>query len=132
MHIDHIGIAVQDITESNETFTKLLGKPPLKEELVDNQHVKVSFFQAGASKLELLQATSPESPIANYLAKNKPGVHHIAFKVDDVQFAAKKLESEGFEIITKTPQKGADNKLVVFLHPRSTNGVLVELCQEIK
>jgi methylmalonyl-CoA/ethylmalonyl-CoA epimerase len=132
MQLDHIGIAVEDITESNKLFTKLLGKPPIKEEMVASQQVKVSFFDSGESKLELLQPTGQESPIAKFLAKNKPGVHHIAFKVMDVHSAAKEMEAAGFEVITKPPKKGADNKLVVFLHPKTTNGVLVELCQEIK
>ncbi len=132
MKLDHIGIAVEDITESNKLFAKLLGKQPLKEEDVISQHVKVSFFDAGESKLELLQATGSESPIAKFLIKNKPGVHHVAFKVTDIHEAAKEMEAEGFEVITKPPKKGADNKLVVFLHPKTTNGVLVELCQEIE
>ncbi|MGM0944285.1 MAG: methylmalonyl-CoA epimerase [Bacteroidota bacterium] len=130
--IEHIGIAVADLEESNVLFTKLLGKAHFKTETVEGEAVETSFFQVGETKVELLQATKPESAIAKYLEKKKPGVHHIAFDVEDIHAEVTRLKGEGFEILNETPKEGADNKLVVFLHPRSTNGVLVELCQERK
>lgn len=130
--IEHIGIAVADLEESNALFTKLLGKAHFKIETVEGEAVETSFFQVGETKVELLQATKPESAIAKYLEKKKPGVHHIAFDVEDIHAEVTRLKGEGFEILNETPKEGADNKLVVFLHPRSTNGVLVELCQERK
>ncbi|SDD08551.1 methylmalonyl-CoA epimerase [Algoriphagus faecimaris] len=130
--IEHIGIAVADLEESNALFAKLLGKVHFKTETVEGEAVETSFFQVGETKVELLQATKPESAIAKYLEKKKPGVHHIAFDVEDIHSEVTRLKGEGFEILNETPKEGADNKLVVFLHPRSTNGVLVELCQERK
>lgn len=130
--IEHIGIAVQDLDESNALFAKLLGRKHFKSEMVEGEAVETSFFQVGETKVELLQATRPESAIAKYLEKKSPGVHHIAFDVEDIDAEVKRLKSEGFEILNEIPKEGADNKLVVFLHPRSTNGVLVELCQEKK
>jgi methylmalonyl-CoA/ethylmalonyl-CoA epimerase len=130
--IEHIGIAVKDLEKSNELFTKLLGKEQFKTEMVEGEKVATSFFQVGETKVELLQATDPSSPIAKYLEKKSEGVHHIAFDVEDILVEVKRLKDEGFEILNETPKLGADNKLVVFLHPRSTNGVLVELCQERK
>ena len=129
--IEHIGIAVQDLEESNALFAKLLGKAHFKTELVEGEAVETSFFQVGETKVELLQATNPNSAIAKYLEKKKPGVHHIAFDVENIEAEVERLKGEGFEILNETPKQGADNKLVVFLHPRSTNGVLVELCQEV-
>ena len=129
--IDHIGIAVHDIEESNALFEKLLGVAPYKQEEVKSENVLTSFFHAGPNKIELLQATHEDSAIAKYLEKKKPGVHHIAFSVDDIKAEMKRLEEEGFVLLNKKPKKGADNKWVCFLHPRSSNGVLVELCQEI-
>ncbi|WP_297336942.1 methylmalonyl-CoA epimerase [Algoriphagus sp.] len=130
--IEHIGIAVQDLHESNALFAKLLGKKHFKTERVEGEAVETSFFQVGETKVELLQATRPESAIAKYLEKKSPGVHHIAFDVEDIQAEVARLKAEGFEILNETPKEGADNKLVVFLHPRTTHGVLVELCQEKK
>ncbi|GAA0878661.1 methylmalonyl-CoA epimerase [Algoriphagus jejuensis] len=127
--IEHIGIAVADLEKSNALFEKLLGKANFKTETVEGEGVETSFFQVGETKIELLQATRPDSPIAKYLEKKSEGVHHIAFDVEDIHAEVGRLKEAGFEILNETPKQGADNKLVVFLHPRSTNGVLVELCQ---
>lgn len=127
--IEHIGIAVADLEKSNELFTRLLGIKHYKTESVEGEGVETSFFQVGDTKVELLQASRPDSPIAKYLEKKSEGVHHIAFDVEDIHAEIKRLKEAGFEILNETPKKGADNKIVVFLHPRSTNGVLVELCQ---
>lgn len=127
--IEHIGIAVADLEKSNELFARLLGKTPFKTETVAGEGVETSFFQVGETKVELLQATRPDSPIAKYLERKSEGVHHIAFDVEDIHAEVIRLKEAGFEILNETPKQGADNKLVVFLHPRSTNGVLVELCQ---
>ncbi len=131
IRIDHIGIAVRDLTESNELFRKLLGSPHYKTELVESEHVTTSFFQIGASKIELLVATDPESPIAKFIEKRGEGMHHIAFEVADIRAEMTRLEAEGFIPLNREPKRGADNKLVVFLHPKSSNGVLVELCQTV-
>lgn len=128
--IEHIGIAVKDLEKSNELFRKILGKEYFKTEIVEGEGVETSFFQVGETKVELLQATRPDSPIAKYLEKKSEGIHHIAFDVEDILAEVARLKAEGFEILNETPKEGADNKLVVFLHPRSTNGVLVELCQD--
>lgn len=128
--IEHIGIAVADLEKSNELFARLLGKSHFKTELVEGEGVETSFYQIGGTKVELLQATSPDSPIAKFIDRKSEGVHHIAFDVKDILAEVERLKAEGFEILNETPKLGADNKLVVFLHPRSTNGVLVELCQE--
>lgn len=128
--IEHIGIAVADLEKSNELFARLLGKSHFKTELVEGEGVETSFYQIGDTKVELLQATSPDSPIAKFIDRKSEGVHHIAFDVKDILAEVERLKAEGFEILNETPKLGADNKLVVFLHPRSTNGVLVELCQE--
>lgn len=130
--IEHIGIAVADLEKSNQLFTRLLGKEQYKTESVEGEGVETSFFQVGDTKVELLQASRPDSPIAKYLEKKSEGVHHIAFDVEDIHAEVKRLKEAGFEILNETPKQGADNKIVVFLHPRSTNGVLVELCQEKK
>ncbi|MFC4874759.1 methylmalonyl-CoA epimerase [Negadavirga shengliensis] len=132
MKIEHIGVAVKDIRVSNNLFEKLLGSPPYKEEEVSSEKVITSFFESGDVKIELLQATSPDSPIAKFLEKRAEGIHHIAFEVDDIGKEVERLKEEGFEILNDVPKHGADHKLVVFLHPKSTNGVLVELCQEKK
>ncbi len=129
--IEHIGIAVADLEKSNALFARLLGKEHFKTELVEGEGVETSFFQLGETKVELLQATREDSPIAKFIERKSEGVHHIAFDVEDIQAEVERLKAEGFEILNETPKLGADNKLVVFLHPRSTNGVLVELCQEI-
>ncbi len=128
--IEHIGIAVNDLEKSNQLFAKLLGKEHFKTEVVEGEAVETSFFQVGETKVELLQATNDSSAIAKYLTKKSEGVHHIAFDVEDINQEVARLKSEGFEILNEIPKEGADNKLVVFLHPKSTNGVLVELCQE--
>lgn len=130
--IEHIGIAVKNIQESNKLFSALFNKKPYKQEEVKSEHVITSFFETGESKIELLQATDPESAIAKFIEKKGEGIHHIAFDVSNIKEELERLEKEGFTIITKEPKKGADNKLVAFLHPKSTNGVLIELCQEIR
>jgi methylmalonyl-CoA/ethylmalonyl-CoA epimerase len=128
--IEHIGIAVADLEKSNELFKNLLGKAHFKTEKVEGEGVETSFFQVGETKVELLQATRSDSPIAKYIDRKSEGVHHIAFAVEDILAEVARLKEAGFEILNETPKEGADNKLVVFLHPRSTNGVLIELCQE--
>ncbi len=130
--IEHIGIAVKNIEESNILFEKLLGVPAYKSEEVLSEGVLTSFFQTGTNKIELLMATNPESPIAKFLEKKGEGIHHIAFDVDDILDEIERLKNEGFVLINEAPKKGADNKLVAFFHPKGTNGVLIELCQEIK
>ncbi|RYG40130.1 MAG: methylmalonyl-CoA epimerase [Chitinophagaceae bacterium] len=130
--IEHIGIAVKNLSVSNQLFEKLLGAAPYKEEEVESEGVKTSFFQSGPNKIELLEATTPDSPIAKFLEKKGEGIHHIAFDVVDIYSEIERLKNEGFILINEVPKKGADNKLVVFLHPKSSNGVLIELCQEIK
>ncbi len=130
--IEHIGIAVKDLEKSNTLFSQLFGETHYKTEEVASEGVKTSFFKSGPNKIELLEATDPESPIAKFIEKKGEGIHHIAFAVDDILFEIDRLKNEGFTILNSTPKKGADNKLVAFLHPKSTNGVLIELCQEIK
>ena len=130
--IEHLGIAVKDLKASNELFTKLLGVHPYKEEEVASEGVKTSFFEVGESKVELLEATKEDSPIAKFLEKKGEGIHHIAFAVADIQGEIKRLKEEGFVVLNETPKRGADNKWVAFLHPKNTNGVLVELCQDIE
>ena len=130
--IEHIGIAVKDLETSNHLFEKLFGAPPYKQEEVESEGVKTSFFMNGPNKIELLEATNPESPIAKFLEKKGEGIHHIAFDVEDIVSEIERLKGEGFIVLNETPKKGADNKLVAFLHPKGTNGVLIELCQEIK
>ncbi|SFD37584.1 methylmalonyl-CoA epimerase [Flavobacterium phragmitis] len=129
--IEHIGIAVKNMDDANILFEKMLGVPSYKMEAVESEGVLTSFFQTGNNKIELLVATNPESPIAKFLEKKGEGIHHIAFDVDDIEAEISRLKNEGFVLINEVPKKGADNKLVVFLHPKNTNGVLVELCQEI-
>ena len=130
--IEHIGIAVKDLEASNILFEKLLGVPHYKIEEVASEGVKTLFFKSGPNKIELLEATKPDSPIAKFLEKKGEGIHHIAFAVEDIVTEIERLKGEGFVVLNETPKKGADNKLVAFLHPKGTNGVLVELCQEIK
>ena len=130
--IEHIGIAVKSLEVSNVLFEKLFGQPPYKEEEVVSEGVKTSFFMNGPNKIELLEATNPDSPIAKFLEKKGEGIHHIAFDVEDILDEITRLKKEGFVVLNEVPKKGADNKLVVFLHPKGTNSVLVELCQEIK
>jgi len=130
--IEHVGIAVKNMDDANILFEKMLGVPSYKMEAVESEGVLTSFFQTGNNKIELLVATNPESPIAKFLEKKGEGIHHIAFDVDDIEDEITRLKKEGFVLINEVPKKGADNKWVVFLHPKNTNGVLVELCQEIK
>lgn len=130
--IEHIGIAVKDIDASNELFASLFGKEHYKIEDVESEGVKTSFFECGPNKIELLQATNEESPIAKFIEKKGEGIHHIAFAVDDIESEIARLTGEGFKMIHEKPKRGADNKLIAFLHPKSTNGVLIELCQDIK
>src|SRR5690554_395987 len=130
MKIEHIGIAVKDLGLSNELFRKLMGKSAYKEEIVEGEAVKTSFFEIGESKIELLEAMNESSAIAKYLEKNREGIHHIAFAVENLSSEIQRLKKEGFQFINEEPKAGADNKWVVFLHPKSTNGVLVELCSE--
>ena len=130
--IEHIGIAVKNLEVSNSLFEKLFGSPAYKQEEVASEGVKTSFFMNGPNKIELLEATNPESPIAKFIEKKGEGIHHIAFDVEDILSEIERLKSEGFTVLNETPKKGADNKLVAFLHPKGTNGVLIELCQEIK
>ncbi|GAA4762770.1 MULTISPECIES: methylmalonyl-CoA epimerase [Flavobacterium] len=129
--IEHIGIAVKNLNESNKLFEKLFGSPAYKEEEVESEGVKTSFFMNGPNKIELLEATNTESPIAKFIEKKGEGIHHIAFDIENIYTEVERLKDEGFVILNETPKKGADNKLVVFLHPKTTNGVLIELCQEI-
>lgn len=130
--IEHIGIAVHNLENSNELFSKLFGQAAYKTEEVVSEGVKTSFFMCGPNKIELLEATNEDSPIAKFLEKKGEGIHHIAFDVEDIYAEIKRLKLEGFTVLNETPKKGADNKLVAFLHPKTTNGVLIELCQEIK
>ena len=129
--IEHIGIAVQNLKAANNLYEKLLGVACYKEEEVVSEGVKTSFFKNGPNKIELLESTTADVPIAKFLEKKGEGIHHIAFEVDDIFAEMVRLKQEGFVILNETPKKGADNKLVAFVHPKSTRGVLVELCQEI-
>ncbi|WP_460190262.1 methylmalonyl-CoA epimerase [Urechidicola sp. KH5] len=128
--IEHLGIAVRDLEASNQLFEKLFGAAPYKSEAVESEGVITSFFKSGPNKIELLGATNPESPIAKFLEKRGEGIHHIAFAVDDINAELKRLKAEGFTLINETPKRGADNKLIAFVDPKTTNGVLIELCQE--
>jgi methylmalonyl-CoA/ethylmalonyl-CoA epimerase len=130
--VEHLGIAVKNLEESNSLFEKLFGKAPYKTEAVESEGVSTSFFMMGESKIELLEATRPDSAIAKFIEKKGEGIHHIAFDVEDIYAEMKRLAAEGFILLNEEPKKGADNKLVCFLHPKSTNGVLIELCQEIR
>ncbi len=132
LKIDHIGIAVKSMAESNELFAKLLGEAHYKVENVASEKVATSFFQIGDSKIELLEASDPESPIAKFIEKRGEGIHHIAFEVADIRAEIERLEAAGFVPLNREPKHGADNKLVAFLHPKSSNGVLVELCQTME
>jgi len=130
--VDHLGIAVKDIDSSNKLFAKLLGKQHYKTESVESESVITSFFKIGEQKIELLQSTDERGPIAKFIEKKKEGAHHLALHVDSITEEVKRLKKEGFEFISETPKKGADNKIIVFLHPKTTNGVLIELCQKTK
>lgn len=130
MKLEHIGIAVQSLGVSDGLFAKLLGKESYKKESVEREGVTTSFYAAGESKIELLEASREDSPVSKFIGKKGEGIHHLAFGVDNIAAEVQRLKKEGFEFISEEPKEGADNKLVVFLHPKSTNGVLVELCQE--
>ena len=130
--IEHIGIAVKNLDASNELFRKLFAAPAYKMEEVPSEGVTTSFFKSGPNKIELLAGTNENSPITKFIEKKGEGIHHIAFAVDDIVAEIARLKSEGFTVLNEVPKKGADNKLVAFLHPKSSNGVLVELCQEIR
>lgn len=129
--IEHIGIAVKDLQSANNVYEKLLGSPPYKIEEVESEGVNTSFFKNGPNKVELLEASNESSPIFKFIQNRGEGIHHIAFEVDDIENEMKRLKSEGFILLSEKPKKGADNKLVAFIHPKSSNGVLIELCQEI-
>ena len=130
--IEHIGIAVSNLESASLIYEKLFGAPSYKQEEVASEGVKTAFFMSGPNKIELLEATNPESPIAKFIAKKGEGIHHIAFDVEDIISEIDRLKKEGFIVLNEIPKKGADNKLVAFLHPKSTNGVLIELCQEVR
>ena len=132
LRLEHIGIAVKDLNTANTLFKQLLGTSHYKVEEVRSEHVKTSFFRIGESKVELLEATSPESAIAKYIEKRGEGMHHVAFEVEDIYAEMARLKNEGFQLLNESPKQGADNKLVCFVHPKTANGVLVELCQSIK
>ena len=129
--IEHIGIAVSDLEASNKLFEKLFGMPHYKVEKVESEGVVTSFFQAGPNKIELLEGIGEDNPISKFIEKKGEGIHHIAFDVADIKEEIKRLQQEGFVVLNEEPKRGADNKLVCFLHPKSSNGVLIELCQEI-
>jgi len=128
--LEHIGIAVKNLEESNRLFSRLLGTDPYKTEIVEREGVKTSFFKVGDVKIELLEATHPDSPIARFIEKKGEGVHHLAFDVQPIEEKMENLKSEGFGLLADTPKPGADNKKIVFLHPKTTNSVLIELCQD--
>lgn len=132
MKIEHIGIAVKNAEVSTQLFNTLFNTTPYKEEEVLSENVKTIFYKTGETKLELLQATNSESAIAKFIDKKGEGMHHIAFAVEDIYAEITRLKAAGFVFVNETPKQGADNKLIVFLHPKSSNGVLLELCQEIK
>lgn len=130
LRIEHLGIAVKDLSVSLPLYEQLLSTPCYKQEVVETEGVSTAFFRTGESKIELLEATNENSPIAKFIAKKGEGIHHIAFEVENIEAEMKRLAALGFELLNETPKNGADNKLVCFLHPKTTNGVLVELCQE--
>ena len=130
--VEHIGIAVKDLKNANTLFSKLFGTDHYKVEAVESEGVSTSFFMLGETKIELLEATNENSAIAKFIEKKGEGIHHIAYEVDNIHEEMERLKKEGFELIHQQPKEGADNKLICFLHPKSTNGVLVELCQERK
>ncbi len=131
IRIEHIGIAVSDLKASIELYEQLLNTPCYKTERVETEAVETAFFKVGDSKIELLEASNPDSAIAKFIAKKGQGIHHIAYEVENIHAEMKRLSALGFEILNSEPKRGADNKLVCFLHPKSSGGVLVELCQEI-
>ena len=131
MKIDHIGIAVKNLEEANSLFEEILGEAHYKTEEIDREKVITSFFRAGESKIELLESTDEEGPIARFLEKRGPGIHHIAFDVEDIEERIAYFENKGYRLLNNEPKKGADNKLIAFLHPKDTSGVLIELCQDV-
>ncbi|MES2780290.1 MAG: methylmalonyl-CoA epimerase [Bacteroidota bacterium] len=130
--VEHIGIAVKDAKTSIDLFNKLFNSSPYKTEPVESENVNTIFYQVGPNKIELLEATHPDSAIAKFIEKKGEGIHHIAFDVEDIYAEMERLKKEGFILLNEQPKKGADNKLICFVHPKSSNGVLIELCQEIK
>jgi len=130
-HIEHIGIAVKNLSASSDLYARLLGAACYKTETVESEGVTTAFFLAGENKIELLEATRADSPVAKFIEKRGEGIHHIAFAVDDIRAEMRRLQAEGFTLLNAEPKRGADNKLVCFVHPKDANGVLVELCQEI-
>ena len=132
IRLEHIGIAVKDLNSSNKLLERLLGKSKYKEELVLSADVKTSFFRVGETKIELLEDNMGNGAIAKFITKKGEGIHHLVFEVGDIEYEIKRLKENGFTILNEQPKRGADNKLICFLHPKSTNGVLVELCQTIK
>jgi methylmalonyl-CoA/ethylmalonyl-CoA epimerase len=130
--IEHLGIAVKNIEEANAIYKALLGVSAYKTEQVASENVNTSFFKVGESKIELLEGTSPESAITKFIEKKGEGIHHIAFDVDDIEAEMENLKKQGFTLLSDKPKQGADNKLICFVHPKSANGILIELCQEIK
>lgn len=132
LRVEHIGIAVKEMKSANQLFESLLGIANYKMEAVASENVTTSFFKTGETKVELLEATGENSPIAKFIEKKGQGIHHIAFETDNIVEEMQRLKDLGFELLSDTPKRGADNKLICFLHPKSTNGVLVELCQEIR
>jgi methylmalonyl-CoA/ethylmalonyl-CoA epimerase len=131
LHPEHIGIAVRNLAEANALFSQLLDSAPYKQEKVESEGVQTSFFQKGQTKIELLEATNPDSPIAKFIEKRGEGIHHLAFEVADIHAEMQRLSEAGFVLLNEQPKRGADNKWVCFLHPKSTQGVLIELCQSI-
>jgi methylmalonyl-CoA/ethylmalonyl-CoA epimerase len=131
LKIEHLGIAVKNLEQSNALFEKLFGQAPYKLEKVLSENVSTSFFRMGESKIELLEATSDDSAIAKFIEKKGEGIHHIAFEVADIYAEMKRLQQLGFKLLSEQPKRGADNKLICFVHPKETNGVLIELCQEL-
>jgi len=129
--IEHLGIAVKNIEESNNLFEKLLGSGPYKEEIVESENVKTSFFRVGNNKIELVQSMEADGVISKFIEKKGEGIHHVAFDVPDIKAEMKRLADEGFKLLSEEPLEGADNKLVCFVHPKTSGGVLVELCQNI-
>lgn len=130
-NVEHIGIAVRDMAASNDLFAKLLNVSPYKAEAVEAEGVTTSFFRVNQTKIELLEATTPDSSIAKFLDKKGEGIHHLAFEVNDIVAEMARLKADGFTLLSEVPKRGADNKWVCFLHPKGTNSVLIELCQEI-
>ena len=129
--IEHVGIAVKSLEKANEAYTKMLGTVPYKTEIVESEQVNTSFFLVGENKIELLESTNPEGVISKFIEKRGEGIHHLAFAVTDIRVEMKRLKESGFILLNEEPKRGADNKLVCFVHPKSASGVLIELCQEI-